>query len=406
MNLRQYTPEGTFAAFQHHLPRLKELGVDVLWFMPIHPISETNRKGTLGSYYSISDYKGINPEFGTHQDFKVLVERAHRLGFKVIIDWVANHTGWDSQWLVDNSDWYAKDSLGQTYSPYDWTDVAQLDFSNEGLREGMLDAMKYWVEVFNIDGYRCDFAHDVPTDFWEHARAELDKIKPMFMLAEAEKPELLNHAFDADYSWELMHIMNDIAKGHKNANHIAEYLQKIDTLICPDAFKLNLITNHDENSWNGTEFERLGDGVEAFAVLTYTLNGTPLIYTGQETGMDKRLEFFEKDEVPSFEKNKYFEFYQRLNNLKHQYKVLSAGTAGGKLNRLATSEDEKLFFFSRENQTEELLVLLNLSPEPVDFEFENNLKDTNFTNYFNGERITSLPGSMQAWEYQVYIKEK
>jgi len=404
VNVRQYTPEGTFAAFQQYLPQLKELGVDVLWFMPIHRISETNRKGTLGSYYSIDDYKSINPEFGTHNDFKILVEEAHKAGFKVIIDWVANHTGWDNHWYKNNPEWYAVDSLGNHYSPYDWTDVAQLDFTNTDMRDAMLDAMKYWVSDFNIDGFRCDFAGDVPTDFWENARVELDKIKPVFMLAESEKSELLNHAFDADYAWEFMHIMNEIAKGNKNANHIDEYLQKIDTLICHDAYKLNLITNHDENSWNGTEYERLGAGVEAFAVLTYTLNGIPLIYTGQEIGLKKRLEFFEKDAIPSFEKNKTFEFYQRLNHLKHQYKVLSAGIAGGKVERINTNADDKVFCFERANKNEDIVVVLNLSNEDVAIEFSDYTLSGNYVDYFKNTENATITQSLQPWEYQVLIK--
>ncbi len=406
VNVRQYTPEGTFSAFQSYLPQLKELGVDVLWFMPIHPISEKNRKGTLGSYYAVTDYKGVNPEFGTQEDFKQLVEKAHELGFKVIIDWVANHTGRDNNWIASKPEYFVTDSTGNPVSPYDWTDVAKLNYENKEMRKAMIDAMKYWLTDFDIDGFRCDVAHEVPVDFWNDARVELDKVKPIFMLAEAEKAELLNHAFDVDYAWELMHIMNEVAKGAKNANDINHYLLKNDTLLCPDAFKMNFITNHDENSWNGTEYERYGDAVKTFAVLTYTLNGMPLIYTGQEVGLKKRLEFFERDPISSWDKNETFTFYQRLNELKHNQKVLKAGIDGGKTNRIKTSADDKLFIFSRTNDSDEIIVLLNLSGVDVSFSIENKLTETTYTEYFSGKESTSLPESLKPWEYQILIKTR
>ncbi len=404
INTRQYTPEGTFTAFENHLPRLKELGVDILWFMPVYPISETKRKGTLGSYYAITDYKGINPEFGTPKDFKQLVNKAHDMGFKVILDWVANHTGWDSQWLADHPDWYAKDENGEVIAPYDWTDVAKLDYDNQDMRNAMLEAMKYWIKEFNIDGFRCDMAHEVSTDFWNDARKELDKVKPVFMLAEAEVPELLEHAFDADYNWDLMHIMNSVAKGDKNVTHIYEYLQKTDTLFCPDSYRLNFLTNHDENSWNGTEYERYGQGVKTFAVLTYTINGMPLLYTGQETGMDKRLEFFEKDQVPGWEKNETFAFYQKLNELKHSYPALRAGKEGGEFKRISTSDNENVFVFSRKKGISEVVVFLNLSANPVSFSLRDKLNIENYTDFFTQDSTARIPTELEAWGYKVFVK--
>lgn len=404
VNVRQYTPEGTFEAFEAHLPRLKELGVDVLWFMPIYPISETKRKGTLGSYYSITDYKGINPEFGTHEDFKRLLDKAHDMGFKVILDWVANHTGWDSQWLVDNPAWYVEDENGEVIAPYDWTDVAKLNYENEEMRNAMLDAMIFWIKEVGIDGFRCDMAHEVTTDFWNDARRELDKVKPVFMLAESEAPELLEHAFDTDYAWELMHIMNSVAKGEKNVNHIWEYIEKLDTLICPDAFRMNFITNHDENSWNGTEFERYAEGVNAFAVLTYTINGMPLIYTGQETGMDKVLEFFEKDEVPGWEKNETFTFYQQLNSLKHTHPALLAGKEGGELKRINTTANEDVLIFSRKKDNRELITVLNLSGNALAYDIIDELCAGNYTEFFTKAEVAELPTQLSAWEYKVLVK--
>ena len=201
VNVRQFTPEGTFAAFEKELPRLKAMGVDILWLMPIHPIGELNRKGSLGSYYAVRDYRGINPEFGTHEDFSRLVAAAHQLGMKIIIDWVANHTSPDHLWIEEGRlDWYTLDSMGKVQPTIgtDWWDVADLNYDNEELRSEMIECMSYWVRDFNIDGYRCDVAGWVPMDFWTRARASLDQIKPVFMLAEAEGNELYS-AFEMTY---------------------------------------------------------------------------------------------------------------------------------------------------------------------------------------------------------------
>ena len=404
VNVRQYTKEGTFAAFEQHLPRLKELGVDVLWFMPIHPISEKNRKGTLGSYYAVKDYKGINPEYGTKEDFKRLVDKAHEAGFKVILDWVANHTGCDNVWLSDHPDWYVKDEAGNPKSPYDWTDTYELNYDNKDMRAAMADALKYWVTDFNIDGYRCDMAHEVPTDFWNDVRPALDSIKPVFMLAESENYDLLEHAFDANYSWELMHMMSDVNKGTKTAEDIQAYVQKLDSLMCPDGYKMNFLTNHDENSWNGTEFERYGKGVETFAVLTYTLNGMPMIYTGQEVGMKKRLSFFEKDVVPSWTANATTAFYKKLNELKHTHPALRAGEIGGKLRFYTSSASKDILIYSREAAGKEIMVMLNLSGKNVTYQSNDALNRDNYVDYFSGKKVDKLPNTLKAWEYRVFTR--
>lgn len=403
VNVRQYTKEGTFAAFEQHLPRLKELGVDVLWFMPVHPISEKNRKGTLGSYYAVKDYKEINPEFGTKEDFKRLVDKAHEMGFKVILDWVANHTGCDNVWLTQNPDWFVKDEAGNPKSPYDWTDTYELNYDNKDMRAAMTEALKYWIKDFNIDGYRCDMAHEVPTDFWNDVRKSLDSIKPVFMLAESENYDLLEHAFDANYSWELMHMMADVSKGDKTADDIAAYVQKLDTIKCPESYKMNFLTNHDENSWNGTEFERYGKGVEAFAVLTYTLNGMPMIYTGQEVGMKKRLSFFEKDMVPSWTENATTKFYKKLNELKHSNMALLAGQ-GGEFRRYQTSANKELLIFSRTQGGREILVMLNLSGKNIKYASNDALNKGGYTDYFTGAKVDNIPTSLKAWEYKVLVK--
>lgn len=404
VNVRQYTKEGTFAAFEQHLPRLKELGVDVLWFMPIHPISEKNRKGTLGSYYAVKNYKEVNPEFGTKEDFKRVVDKAHEMGFKVILDWVANHTGGDNVWLTEHPDWYVKDEAGNPKSPYDWTDTYELNYDNQEMRAAMTDALRYWITDFGIDGYRCDMAHEVPTDFWNSVRPALDSIKPMFMLAESEEYDLLDHAFDANYSWELMHMMADIYKGEKSADDIAAYLQKLDTIKCPDGFKMNFLTNHDENSWNGTEFERYGKAVETFAVLTYTLNGMPMIYTGQEVGLKKRLSFFEKDMVPSWNANATTTFYKKLNELKHTHPALRAGEMGGEFRRYSTNYGKELLIFSREKAGKEIMVMLNLSDKNLTYASNDALGRDNYTDYFTGKLVGNLPKTLKAWEYRVFTR--
>ena len=405
VNIRQYTKEGTFAAFEEHLPRLKELGVDVLWLMPVHPISEKNRKGTLGSYYAVKDYKEVNPEFGTKEDLKRLIDKAHETGFKVIFDWVANHTGCDNVWITEHPDWYVKDEAGNFKSPYDWTDTYELDYDKPEMRTAMTDALKYWVTEFGIDGYRCDMAHEVPTDFWNGIRKTLDSIKPVFMLAESENYDLLDNAFDANYSWELMHMMADVNKGEKTADDIAAYIQKLDTIKCPDGYKMNFLTNHDENSWNGTEFERYGKGVEAFAVLTYTINGMPMIYTGQEVGMKKRLSFFEKDMVPSWTENATTKFYKKLNELKHTHPALRAGEMGGEFRRYSTNYGKELLIFSREKAGKEIMVMLNLSGKSLTYASNDALGRSGYVDYFTGKTVGNLPKTLKAWEYRVFTRD-
>ena len=346
MNIRQYTPEGTFAAAQAELPRLKELGVDILWLMPIHPIGVKERKGTLGSYYAISDYCDINPEFGTMADFETFLAAAHKMGFRVIIDCVANHTSPDAKWINEcPADWYVRDSLGNTVVNYDWTDIAELNYDNPDVRTAMQAAMRFWMEK-GVDGFRCDMACEVPFDFWKETIAMLRSEWPdMYMLAEGEDPRLHTVAgFDASYAWELHHILNDIAQGRKNVPELLEYIEKDAAAVPSDALRLMFTSNHDENSWAGTEFERMGNAAKAMAVLTFTLpNGQPLIYTGQEMGWNKRFEFFEKDPVPAWENNGYTDFYKWLVKLRHDNPALAAGRDGGRFD-LISSEDSTIVF--------------------------------------------------------------
>ena len=346
MNVRQYTPEGTFAAAQQELPRLKELGIDILWLMPIHPIGVKERKGTLGSYYAIADYKAINPEFGTMEDFENFLAAAHKLGFRVVLDCVANHTSPDAKWINEcPADWYMRDSLGNTVVNYDWYDIAELNYGKREVWDAMADQMRFWMEK-GVDGFRCDMACEVPLEFWQETIAALREDYPgMYMLAEGEEPKLHSlSGFNSSYAWELHHMLNAIARGEKNIPELLEYIQKDAERHPADAFRLMFTSNHDENSWAGTEFERMGDAAKLMAVLTFTLpSGQPLIYTGQEMGWNKRFEFFEKDHIPAWEKNEYFDFYKWLIDIRHNNPALAAGDKGGKF-EVVSAEDSVLVF--------------------------------------------------------------
>ncbi|MHC1774501.1 MAG: alpha-amylase family glycosyl hydrolase [Lentimicrobium sp.] len=405
INIRQFTPEGTFTALEAHLPRLKELGTDILWLMPIHPVGKLNRKGTLGSYYAVSDYKGVNPEYGTPGDFRNFVEKAHKLGLYVIIDWVPNHSAWDNPLVTEHPEWYVRDAEGKLHSPSDWTDVVKFNYDVPQLRTYMLDAMKYWITDFDIDGYRCDVAGDVPIGFWNNSRAELDKIKPVFMLAEAENPEM-HSAFDMTYGWEFHHVMNKIYKGEMNANNIEKYLKKNDSLYPADAYRMNFITNHDENSWNGTEFERLGDGVEAFFILAATVPGMPLVYTGQESALQKRLLFFEKDPV-EWGNYKMTGFYKTILDLKKANPALYNGSAGGKWTRIKTNADDQIFAIIREKDNNRVFSVINLSAKPVSVKLQGNEITGKYKDLYSGKKATLKVDTiieLPAWGYRVFYK--
>ena len=343
VNVRQYTSEGTFAAFETHLPKLKELGVDVLWFMPIQPIGKLNRKAVgdsfvsdfanpdynkyWGSPYSIQNYTETNPRYGTVEDFKRIIAKCHEMDIKVLLDWVGNHTAWDNEWITNNPEWYTHDSTGNITDPigddgksWGWTDVADLNYDNADMRKAMITSMKFWVEECDLDGFRCDVAMEVPTDFWNEARVALDEVKPVFMLAESEaqKPDQFKTAFDAYYGWEMHHVFNKLYKGEVKPDEVIRVMRNKDSICSKRVFPMNMITNHDENSWNGTINERLGESWKAMAVLSYALRGMPLIYSGQEAGLMHRLSFFGKDEIDWDAENatEYFDFYKRLNEMK------------------------------------------------------------------------------------------
>lgn len=409
VNTRQYTEAGTFEAFQEHLPRLKALGVDILWFMPIHPIGVKNRKGTLGSYYSIRDYKAINPEFGDLEAFKASVDRAQKMGFKVIIDWVANHTSFDHDWITTHPDWYNRDENGEIVSPYDWTDVADLNYDdNPALWDAMIDAMKFWVTEANIDGFRCDVAGMVPVAFWEKARTELDEIKPVFMLAEDEgEVALTNMAFGANYGWELHHIFNKMAQGEKTTADLWAYFEKNDSIFAPDVFRMSFTSNHDENSWNGTVFERLGDGTKAFAVMSYTIPGFPLIYNGQEAGLAKRLEFFEKDQIDWNQGSDYAELYTKLNQIKKDNPALWNADYGGTIKPVEINIPQHVLAFTREKVDNKLFVYINTTAQPQRLNVLSEEAFGNFKDLISGDEMIinkTIGFDLEPWAYYV-LKE-
>jgi len=358
VNIRQYTPEGTLNVFAKHLPRIKRLGIDIIWLMPVQPIGEKNRKGELGSYYSVKDYTAVNPEFGTAADFQNLVNQAHALGMKVILDWVANHSAWDNPWTVSHPDWYEKDSTGGFLVPFDWTDVITLNYENKGLRKGMMDAMDFWVKTYGIDGFRCDMAHLVPVDFWEEARQTLDKNHTQYWLGETESPEYLK-AFDVCYNWKLLHTMNAIAKGEKEPLTIIDYQHEIDTLFYKGATLLSFVTNHDENSWNGTEYDRYGDRVALYTILAFTLNGQPLVYSGQEAGLNKALRFFAKDTI-DWKNLPQENLITQLLELRHTEPALWSGNAEN-APQFSKHVNSECLMYTRIAGESEICVLANFS---------------------------------------------
>lgn len=363
VNVRQITPEGTFAAFEQMLPQLHELGIDVLWFMPIHPIGVTGRKGVLGSYYSIKDYKAVNQEFGTLEDFRKVVDKAHQLGMRVIMDWVAAHTARDAVWL-EHEDWHVRRPDGEPEFLYDWSDVARLNYGSKDMREAMLDAMLFWIEEADVDGFRCDMADLTPIDFWEHAAPALRKAKEdVFLLAESENPINTKEAFHAYYGWRLHHTLNDVAQAKKDADSIRHTLAQMVEEFGPNAIPLLFTSNHDENSWNGTEFERMGQATWQMAALTFALPGIPLVYTGQEVGNVKQLAFFEKDNLQPENAETFTRFYKQLIQFKHQSPALKVPPYGGVVKEAALDGSCNVFAFTREAQGNSILALFNFTDQ-------------------------------------------
>ena len=412
VNVRQHTAEGTFAAFEKDLPRLQKLGADILWLMPIFPISETKKKGTLGSYYAVSDFRKVNPQFGTMAEFDSMVKTAHDLGMKVILDFVPNHTGWDHVWITSQPDFYTKDKDGNITDPinyetgesWGWTDVADLNFDNPEMRKALIADMVFWVKEKNLDGYRMDVAHGVPNDFWDEASAAIFEANPdVFMLAEAEVAEHLSSGnFHMNYAWEFHHILNAVAKGKENVEDIWKWHEK-DQANTKRGYHMQFITNHDENSWAGTVEERMGEAGDAMAVLTFTFDGMPLIYSGQEAANKKRLEFFEKDPIQwgNYEKQA---FYTTLNKLKKDNQAIWNGEFGGVAQRIPTGNDKNVLAYMREKNGDKVVVILNLSGERQEVKLEGDSYVGDYSNVFGKDTVSLTADkalSLNAWDYLV-----
>ncbi|MEI6050535.1 MAG: alpha-amylase family glycosyl hydrolase [Bacteroidota bacterium] len=407
VNIRQYTPEGTFNAFAEHLPRLKALGVDVLWLMPTFPVGIVNKKGELGSYYSVKDYMDVNPSFGTLDDFKAIIGKAHELGMKVMLDWVPNHTSWDNKLAVDHPDWYIKDSSGKFTPPigFDWTDVIQLDWSKIELQDYMVDALKFWVNM-GVDGFRVDHPHNTPKEFWERVRTELTVIKPVLLLAEIEEPAFLQKGFDMNYAWEMHHLMNRIAQGKDSVSALVKYYNKELSVYPNNVYRLQFLTNHDENSWAGTIDSLMGDAQQAFATLIFTGPGVPLIYSGQEVCLDKKLKFFVRDTI-KWDTCSLTGFYRNLISLKKQNKALWNGDFGGPMVKISTNKDNKVFAFYREKDGNRVVIFLNLSKKGVAIKHVPENLNGDYSDYFTKMKtvfplIDSL--RLDPWGYKVYVR--
>ena len=397
INVRQFSESGKLSGVSDRLLQLKDLGVDILWLMPLHPIGEENRKGKLGSYYSVKDYKAFNPEFGTEIDFQLFVRKAHDLGFKVIIDWVANHTAWDHEWIKKHPDWYERDAAGKIQTPYDWTDVAKLNYASKPMRAAMTEAMKHWVSKYDIDGFRCDVAFLVPVDFWNENRKALEKIKPMYMLAEMEANNDINKtpaayyasAFNASYAWTFMGASADLVAGKKSVNEFKSIMQKNYAELPASMHKMFFLTNHDENTWNATIQERYGENWKAIAALVYTLpQSLPLMYTGEEAGLERRLKFFEKDpiKVTEWSDTSRYAFYRNLIQLHHMHPALKNNQSGSKFEEFNLIEENTgmVYAYKRTLGKSEVIVMINLAQETAHFNIEGLKLDVN-----NYQSITS-----------------
>jgi glycosidase len=405
VNVRQYTAEGTFNAFAQHLPRLKDMGIDILWFMPITPISKEKRQGTLGSYYACSDYKSINPEFGTEADFTALVKKAHDLGLKVIIDWVANHTGWDHIWTKSNPEFYKKDAEGKYYDTHNWHDVIDLNYYDYDMRAAMLDAMAFWVKQCDIDGFRCDMCHLVPLDFWLRARVELDAIKPLFWLGETQDVPYLQ-VFDCLYGWRWMSATQKYFRQEITLGQLKDVLNHYQFDLPVNTFPMLFTSNHDENTWNGTEYEKYGDMATPLAVFNCTWYGVPLIYTAQELPLHKRLPFFDKDEIGWNGTPGLHEFYKTLLQLRKQHPALQAGEAA-KPHMLTTNDNDRVLAFNRKYEGKEVLVMLNFSAQEVPVQLTGAHIQGKFTNAFTHQPVTvnaSVTTQLKAWDYLVLTR--
>jgi hypothetical protein len=401
VNIRQYTPEGSFAAFGKHLPRLSAMGVEIVWLMPVTPISVKERQGSLGSYYACSSYTTVNPEYGTLDDLKSLVTQVHQLGMKLIIDWVANHTGWDHHWTTEHPDWYVKDAEGSFTERNGWHDVIDLDYTSQTMRTAMIEAMRYWIQTCDIDGFRCDMAHLVPLDFWKEAKRQCEILKQLYWLGECEVTAY-HEVFNTSYAWSWMHasekVRTDAAGLEAVRNVLHDYSQYPE-----GATKLFFTSNHDENSWNGTEYEKYGSAAQAWAVFTCTwANGIPLIYSGQESPSKKRLKFFDKDQIEWCQPLRMELFYSILLHFRKENPAISMGETF----ILPSEHGNQLMAYLRRKENNVVLVLLNLSGDnKLNITVQHDWLKGRFRNLFS-KMAFSFSGrenfELQAGEYMVY----
>ena len=402
VNVRQYTPEGTLNAFAKHLDRLKAMGVETIWFMPINPISKLDRKGSLGSYYAVSDYTAINPEFGTMDDFKNIVKTIHEKGMKVIIDWVPNHTGADHRWLKQHPDFFVKDSTGKAAVAFDWADVRQLNYKNPVMQDSMIAAMKFWVKETDIDGFRCDVAWNVPAAFWQKSIPQLKKMKSIFMLAEGDSTYLPKSGFDAVYPWHMFKMMEKIAKGERPAFGLDSINKENETRYIKNTIQLYFTSNHDENSWNHADFGTFPNEVHApFAVFTQTMkNSVPLIYSGQEEPTLRALKFFDKDPM-TFKNLQREKFYTTLLDLRKRNSALSANSS---FKKVTVGDEKALYAYVRENGNKKILVILNLSSkeQSVTINEKSLLGKTHNVFKDKEEVLSSKEWKMKPWGYEIY----
>jgi glycosidase len=408
INTRQFTPEGTFAAAQEQLPRLKALGVDILWLMPIHPIGEVNRKGTLGSPYSVKDYYAVNPEFGTEEDFRRFVDAAHAQGFRVILDLVANHTAWDHPLASEHPDWYEKTWDGR-FRPtpwWDWSDIIDLDWSQHGVRAHVGGAMEHWVREFGVDGYRADVAGYVPVDFWETMRARLDAIRPVFMLGEVQQTAWHRAAFDASYAWDWHHTTKRIAKGEADATALFGYYAENESLWPRAAMRMTYIENHDSNAWEGTLYENYGPALEAMTALGFVGEGLALIHNGQEACNAKRLAFFEKDAIDWTQAQgcDYGALLADLIAFRDANPALHNGKWGARMRQVVTDRPQQVFAFVREQDGNKVVALFNLSDRPVEAHLADGLAAGRYREFRTGEEATlaaGMPVGLEPWGFRL-----
>ncbi len=408
INTRQFTEEGTLAAAEEHIPRLKDLGVDILWLMPIHEIGQKHRKGSLGSPYAVKDYYSVNAHLGTLADLKQFVAAAHQHEMYVILDWVANHTAWDCNLVTEHPEWYARDWKGD-FCPtpwWDWPDIIDLDYQHSALREYMTKAMKYWISEAGIDGYRCDVAGFVPTDFWNNVRKELDAIKPVFMLAEWESRDLHAEAFDMTYAWSWNEAVHRIAMHQANLNGLFVFYSWNQKAFPEDSMRMTFVSNHDKNAWEGTEFEQFGDGLKTAMVLSVIGEGMPLVYNGQEAGNFKRLEFFERDPI-EWKSHPNGDLYKSLFALKKANTALWNARWGARMINVPNSAPLEVLSFVRQNERDKVFAVLNFSAQRQNVAFQESLFCGKYLDYFS-ERPVELGESFRLplapWEYRVFVQ--